>query len=67
VLPVHDWLPQAAVVAASAQAPEPLQAPVLPQGGLAVQRESVVPALTLAHIPEVPQAWQSGQLATPQQ
>jgi hypothetical protein len=40
---------------------------VLPQGGLAVQRASAVPAPTFPHMPDAPQAWQSGQLATPQQ
>jgi hypothetical protein len=48
-------------------APAPLQVPVLPQGGLAVQRASATPVPTLAHIPEVPQASHRGQLATPQQ
>jgi hypothetical protein len=67
VEPVHDWVPQETVEAASAQAPEPSHAPVLPQGGFAVQRESFVPAPTFVHIPEVPHAWQRGQLATPQQ
>jgi hypothetical protein len=32
-----------------------------------VQRPSGLPAATLVHIPELPQAWQRGQLATPQQ
>jgi hypothetical protein len=44
------------VVAASVQAPAPLQVPVFPQGGAAVQRASPVPAATSAHIPEDPQA-----------
>jgi hypothetical protein len=40
---------------------------VLPQGGLGVQAAAEVPAGRLTHMPPAPQAWQVGQLATPQQ
>jgi hypothetical protein len=51
--PVHDCVPHDAVVAASWQAPAPLHAPVLPQGGLGVQRliVSALPAGTFVQFP----------------
>ena len=42
VEPEHDCVPHETVVAASWQAPAPLHAPVLPQGGFAAQRLSGV-------------------------
>ena len=51
-------------MAASWQAPAPLQAPVFPQGGLAVQRLSVLPSGVNAQLPAlVPTLhdWQSEQ------
>ena len=59
-------------VLACVQAPEPLQAPVLPQVVLTGQRAcgSVLPPPTFAHVPGLPetlQAWQVGQLPLPQQ
>jgi hypothetical protein len=65
--PEQEAVPQATLVELSWHAPAPSQVPVLPQGGLAVQRASATPTPMLAHMPELPQAWQSGQLATPQQ
>ena len=64
VEPVHDAVPHATVAAACRQAPAPLQAPVLPHGGLAAQppRGSVVPIGTDAQLPAlVPtlHAWHS--------
>ena len=55
VEPEQDAVPHETEVAASAQAPAPLQAPVLPHGGLTVQRlpGSVIPAGTLAQLPAV--------------
>jgi hypothetical protein len=67
VVPLHDGFPHWTVVAPCAQPPNPLQKPVLPQGGLGVQAAAEVPAGRLTHIPPVPQTWQVGQLATPQQ
>jgi hypothetical protein len=60
------------VVSAFWQAPAPLQAPVNPQGGLALQRlcGSVVPSGTLAQLPGLPtmlHAWHIGQDAEAQQ
>jgi hypothetical protein len=51
--PEHDWVPHDTVVAASWQAPAPLHAPVLPQGGFGVHRFIVsrVPAGTFAQLP----------------
>jgi hypothetical protein len=62
---------QATLLAACVQAPEPLQLPVLPHGGLAAQRPcgSARPPVTLAQIP-VPltvHAWQVPQAAVEQQ
>ena len=53
VEPEQDAVPHETVVAASAQAPAPLQAPVLPHGGAGVQRfpGSVTPTGTLAQLP----------------
>lgn len=61
VVPLQDWLPQETPVPASWQAPAPLQAPVLPQGGLAVQRPcgSAVLAVTLAQVPGLPAVLQA--------
>jgi len=72
VLPVHVAAAQLTLLAASEHAPLPLQAPVLPQVPLAVQRPcgSATVLATLAQAPRLPatlQAWQSGQLALPQQ
>jgi hypothetical protein len=51
--PVHDCVPHDTVVAASWHAPAPLQAPVLPQGGLAGQRfiVSATPTGMFAQLP----------------
>ena len=62
--PEQEAVPHETEVAASAQAPAPLQAPVLPHGGLGVQRliGSAVPTGTLAQLPAlVPtlHAWHS--------
>ena len=51
--PEHVCVPHDTVVAASAHAPAPLQAPVLPQGGLATQRLSARPIGALAQLPEL--------------
>jgi len=53
VEPVQDAAPQGTVAAALRQAPAPLQAPVLPHGGLATQppRGSAVPIGTGAQLP----------------
>ena len=61
--PLQDWLPHETPVPANWQAPAPLQAPVLPQGGLAAHRPcgSTALAATGAHVPALPetlQAWQ---------
>ena len=45
---------QAVVAGATAQAPAPLQVPVLPQGGAATQRASASPVTVLAQVPAVP-------------
>ena len=42
---------QDVVAGATAQAPAPVQVPVLPQGGAATQRASVAPAARLAQVP----------------
>jgi hypothetical protein len=72
VLPVQEAAPQLIDVEAWVQAPAPLQVPVFPQVPLAEQRlwGSVMLTGTLAQEPALPetlQAWQVGQLATPQQ
>lgn len=54
VEPVHVWVPQETVAAAWAHAPAPSHTPVLPQGGLAVQAPSALPAAALAHVPRLP-------------
>ena len=62
--------PQASVFGCCAQAPLPLQAPVLPQGPLLAQRPcGSVTAPTNEHVPAGLrlQAWQVGQLPVPQQ
>jgi hypothetical protein len=61
--PLQDWLPHETPVPASWQAPAPLHAPVLPQGGFAAQRPwgSAALAATGAQVPALPatlQAWQ---------
>jgi hypothetical protein len=70
VVPLHDEpRPQLWVVGACVQAPEPLQVPVFPQGGLAGQSPcgSVVPLVTLVQVPVLlAQLWQVAQLALPQ-
>lgn len=63
VEPVQAAIPQETLVPPSWQCPPPSQAPVLPQGGLAVQRPcgSVLLAGTLAQLPGLPvtlQDWQ---------
>jgi hypothetical protein len=72
VEPVHDCVPQDVLVAASWQAPAPLHAPVLPQGGLGVQRPIVsgLPTATFVQLPAlVPtlHAWHSAQALLLQQ
>ena len=72
VEPEQDAVPHETEVAASAQAPAPLQAPVLPHGGAGVQRfaGSVVPTGTLAQLPAlVPtlHAWHSPHAVALQQ
>ena len=71
VIPVHDAVPQATVVGPCWQALAPLQAPVLPQGGLAGHwpAGAAVPAGIAAQepLPFTLHAWQSGQEALPQQ
>ena len=72
VVPLHDAAAQLTLLAASVQAPPPLQVPVLPQVPLALQRAcgSVTVLATLAQVPALPvtlHAWQVGQLAVPQQ
>ena len=64
---------QEVVAGATAQVPLAVQAPVLPQGGAATQRESVVPTVTLAQVPlaapvlAFAQAVQAPVQAVPQQ
>ena len=68
--PVHDCVPHDTVVAASWQAPAPLHAPVLPQGGFGVQRLSGFPTGVLAQLPAlVPTLhdWQSEHALVAQQ
>ena len=71
MFPLHDGLPHITLGGCCWQAPPPLQAPVLPQGGLAVHRPwgSVTLLATLAQVPGVPalQDWQVPQLAVLQQ
>ena len=62
--PVQDAVPHDTVAAASWQAPAPLQAPVLPQGGFGAHRAcgSGAPSATAVQLPAlVPtlHAWQS--------
>jgi len=69
--PVHEPDVHMTEVDANSQAPPPSQAPVLPHGGLAVQRAcgSALPAPTLPQVP-LPltlQDWQVGQLGLEQQ
>jgi hypothetical protein len=61
--PLQLWVPQEVAVPASWHAPAPLQAPVLPQGGLVAHRPcgSSALAATGAQLPALPptlQAWQ---------
>lgn len=70
--PVHDWVPHVTLVAASWQPPAPLHRPVLPQGGLAVQRFIVSgwPSGTKAQVPALAptlHAMHSEQELVPQQ
>jgi hypothetical protein len=72
VEPEQDGAPHWTEVDACWQAPEPLQAPVLPQVPPAAQRAwgSAPLAATLAQVPGLPvtlQAWQVAQLAALQQ
>jgi hypothetical protein len=72
VEPVQVAAAQVTVVSPFWQAPAPLHAPVLPQGGLAAHifRGSVVPEGTFAQVPGLPatlQAWQRAQEVAPQQ
>jgi hypothetical protein len=65
VVPVHDAVPQATPVPAISQAPAPLHAPVLPQGGLGAHSPcgSAAPSDTLVQLPALPatlQAWHVG-------
>lgn len=71
VAPLQEGVPQLTLLAAWVQAPDPLQVPVFPQGGLAVQRlcGSLRPPVTLAQVP-LPlrlQAWQVPQALVEQQ
>ena len=61
--PEHDGVPQATPVPETWQAPAPLQAPVLPQGGLGAHRPcgSAASSGTLVQLPALPvtlHAWQ---------
>jgi hypothetical protein len=70
VEPVQEASPQLTLALASAQAPAPLHRPVFPQGGLAVQRASDMPAAMLAQVPGLPvllHCWQSPQVEVAQQ
>jgi hypothetical protein len=72
VEPVHDApAPQAVPAVPCVQAPEPLQVPVFPHGGLAVHwpAGAVVPAPSGVQVPgAVPlQVWHVPQLGLPQQ
>jgi hypothetical protein len=72
VEPVQEAVPHETLVAPCWHAPAPLQLPVLPQGGPAVQRPcgSVVPSGTLVQLPALPatlQAWQVPQALALQQ
>ena len=69
---MHDSpAPHETLAAACVQAPEPLQVPVFPHGGLAVHwpAGAVVPAPSAVQVPgAVPlQVWHVPQLALPQQ
>lgn len=70
--PEHDCVPQLTLVAASAHAPAPLQAPVFPHGGLAGHSpcRAAAPEAMLAQVPALPvvlQALQGPQLMVEQQ
>jgi hypothetical protein len=71
VIPVQEAVPQATLVEPCWHALAPLQAPVLPHGGLAGHwpAGAVTPMGIEAHepLPFTLQAWQSGQVALPQQ
>jgi hypothetical protein len=71
VIPLQEAVPQGALVAASWQAPAPLQAPVLPQGGVAGHwpAGAGLPEAIGAHdpVPLTLQALQVGHEALPQQ
>jgi len=65
VVPVHDAIPHATPVPETWHAPAPLQAPVLPHGGLSEQRPCGSAAFsgTFVQLPALPmtlQAWQVG-------
>jgi hypothetical protein len=70
--PAQEAVPQETPVDACWQAPAPLQAPVLPQGGLAAHRlwGSATPSGTLVQLPALPEtlhAWQVEQAVALQQ
>jgi hypothetical protein len=71
VEPLQAGDPQLTLLAAWVQAPDPVQVPVFPQGGLAAQRPcgSLRPPVTLAHVPTplMLQAWQVPQVPVEQQ
>jgi hypothetical protein len=72
VEPLQEAVPQETPVPACWQAPAPLQAPVLPQGGFAAQNPcgSATPSATLVQLPALPptlQAWQVAQAVALQQ
>ena len=72
VEPTHEAVPQLTLLLACSQAPPPSQAPVLPQGGFAVQRAcgSASPAVTSVHVPALGatlQAWHRPQAEVLQQ
>jgi hypothetical protein len=65
--PEHDTAPQATPVPASWQAPTPLQAPVLPHGGLGAHRPcgSAAPTGRLVQLPALPGTLHAWQVAHP--
>jgi hypothetical protein len=70
--PLQEAVPHETPVPACWQAPAPLHAPVLPQGGFAAQRPcgSLTPSATLVQLPALPatlQAWQVPQALALQQ
>ena len=72
VEPAHEAAPQLTPALACSQAPAPLQLPVLPHGGWAVQRAcgSASPGATFEHVPALPttlQAWHVPHIELPQQ